>query len=194
MFSDSRTRAENFGISIGRHGRGQSRAPLGCRRSESGARRASAPACAVSNRRDHARTRVVVASNSPRKPRITPATPHRLGRRPSARQRPIECPNADATEPLREMENPSVVRDSAVARPGLEPGTPRFSVVLLNRSSSSDLQAISRGFGIAWPSRTFSDFAVLSRLLGPTGRLVGLFATSRTAHRQPGSWHSRRRR
>ena len=52
----------------------------------------------------------------------------------------------------------------------------------------------SRGFGIAWPSRTCSDFAALSRLLGPTGRLVGLFATSRTAHRQPGSWHSRRRR
>lgn len=29
-----------------------------------------------------------------------------------------------------------------MARGGLEPPTPRFSVVLLNRSSSSDLQAI----------------------------------------------------
>jgi hypothetical protein len=53
----------------------------------------------------------------------------------------------------------------------------------------------SRGFGIAWPSRTFSDLAVLSRLLGPTGRLVGLFARPALhTHRQPGSWHSRRRR
>jgi hypothetical protein len=128
MFSDSRTRAENFGISIGRHGRGQSRAPLGYRRSESGARRASAPACAVS-RETPPGTRVVFASNS----RANPALLLRLRTASVDGHRRVSAQSGAQTRmqrgPLREMENPTAMRDSAVARPGLEPGTPRFSVV-----------------------------------------------------------------
>jgi hypothetical protein len=145
MFSDSRTRAENFGISIGRHGRGQSRAPLGCRRSESGARRASAPACAVSNRRDHARDSCCLRHQQPRKPRITPATPHRFGRRPSARQCPIGCPNADTTGTTPRNGKSHSHAGFRVARPGLEPGTPRFSVVRSKRSNSGELPANKPG-------------------------------------------------
>ena len=148
MFSDSRTRAENFGISIGRHGRGHSRAPLGVDDlSPALAERQRLPAPC---RTERLRPGLVLSSpQQPRKPRITPATPHRLGRRPSARQCPIECPNADATAPLGEMENPAVMRDSAVARPGLEPGTPRFSVVgpnLSNLRESLERQGF-RAFG-----------------------------------------------
>jgi hypothetical protein len=39
------------------------------------------------------------------------------------------------------MENPAVMRESAVARPGLEPGTPRFSVMRSKVSNGPELPA-----------------------------------------------------
>jgi hypothetical protein len=42
-------------------------------------------------------------------------------------QDPIEYPIGDVSEPLRKQENPDAIGVFTVARPGLEPGTPRFS-------------------------------------------------------------------
>ena len=36
------------------------------------------------------------------------------------------------------QENPAIVRDSSMARPGLEPGTPRFSVVRSSRAKAAE--------------------------------------------------------
>jgi hypothetical protein len=75
---------------------------------------------------------------------MTPAIPRRPRDRRSERQCPIECPIAVATEPLREMENPATVRDFAVARPGLEPGTPRFSDSCTQLSNARESPATTR--------------------------------------------------
>jgi hypothetical protein len=52
----------------------------------------------------------------------------------------------DPTRPARyrKRENPAPMRVVAVARPGLEPGTPRFSVVRSKRSNSGEFLQISR--------------------------------------------------
>ena len=79
-----------------------------------------------------------------------------------------------------------------MARPGLEPGTPRFSVVLARRSSSVDLQGIRTILAALRPS-------TLSRILrafsGPYGRRMRPSAFSWTGVRLPsaGLWSRRPR-
>jgi hypothetical protein len=47
-----------------------------------------------------------------------------LSRRTIGHQYPIEYPIAGSRELLQKAENPATMRDFAMARPGLEPGTP----------------------------------------------------------------------
>ena len=59
-------------------------------------------------------------------------------------QDPIRYPNDGLSSTLRKAENPAVIGVSEVARPGLEPGTPRFSVVGRNLSNSSEIPAVEQ--------------------------------------------------
>jgi hypothetical protein len=106
-------------------------------------------------------------------PRSRSLAQHASGRPASANVRETGAnlaPIAPRLQRARRRENRSLPGDSRMARPGLEPGTPRFSVVVSCFSSSRILQRIPRDlrrFGLVCLSRILRAFPSVTADGGP---------------------------
>src|SRR5207247_4330003 len=81
---------------------------------------------------------------------------------------------ADCCSP-KKLRNLLICGEFAMARPGLEPGTPRFSVVRSLGLNPVDLQGIQPRYADPSSVADFPDFAAVCRTLRQTTRVICLF-------------------
>jgi hypothetical protein len=103
---------------------------------------------------------------------------NRSGPRIEAHTKRIGCTRRE-TASHRQPAKPVFMRvlGPKMARGGLEPPTPRFSVVRPCRLNPADLQGILVNSGLYRASGIFAHFAFVCPALRPAPGLVGLFVT-----------------
>jgi hypothetical protein len=86
---------------------------------------------------------------------------------------PIEYPIGDVSERLRKQENPDAIGVFAMARPGLEPGTPRFSVKCTRIPNGAEIPAHRRvSAATAWRTKVRK----MHEMVGDVGHEMPLVA------------------